>query len=362
MDRLGVELNRNGIESSALNIVSFRFRNYDKSRRPLWLVLLALVHSIPKVRGVLLRLFRTSCIIKISKRFDLIDVHYYSTFYDSIIPKLKEQGKKIKVTVWGSDFFRVDAKRREEQRRIYNTVERIQFGTPQVSTEFLKVFPECKSKIEIGHFGNNKLTSIDKQLSDSAIKKCKKQFNIQENKIVLTCGTNASEGHRHLLLLDEIANLAPATKSKFFIVLPMNYGGTPEYISKVEEKVRSIGVPYLLLTDFLSNDEFAKIVVISDIILTIQITDSFSAAIQEYLYAGNYLLAGNWLPYDIFTENGIDYRRITLSSIKEGIEETITNFIQIKSKNAGNRAKIHNLSAWDSVINKWIIIYKKMLN
>ena len=153
IDNLIIYLNKNIIEADSFNIVNWQFQGGPNSKLPVVLKILKPFINIPKIRGILLILFQQKIIADLSNNYQLIDIHFFSTNYDKIIPHLIEQNKRIKITIWGSDFYRASKRRIEEQRQLFGLVDCIQVATTRMGMDFLEKFPEYSSKIRYAHFG-----------------------------------------------------------------------------------------------------------------------------------------------------------------------------------------------------------------
>ncbi|MFL9557492.1 hypothetical protein, partial [Acinetobacter baumannii] len=91
----------------------------------------------------------------------------------------------------------------------------------------------------------------------------------------------------------------------------------------------------------------------------IQPTDQFSGSMQETLYAGGWVLTGNWLPYAMLMELE---PKILLINSKEEIGENLVKLINENAKcSSANTDKIKeyireesswekNLVIWDSIM------------
>ena len=178
---------------------------------------------IPKVRGLLMKLFINRILLTLSDKYNIVDIHFFSPFYDELIDKLKQRGKNIKITIWGSDFYRTDKIRREEQRIVYHKIDIIQIETRQICNDFLVVYPECASKVRLAHFGIIQFDIINELLKKGDSEAYKKEMGLPADKIILACGTNGNPAHQHLLILESIERLAPEIKVQIFLLIPMTY-------------------------------------------------------------------------------------------------------------------------------------------
>lgn len=356
---LRTHLNAHGVAADSLNFVTFGMK-CSSGRRPLSVFLLSGLLKIPKVRGLFYAKYRSRVLLRLARIYDIVDIHYLSSYYDKLVFELKEKGKRIKVTIWGSDFYRADSTRIEEMRKTFRVVDAIQVETEQVAEDFLQVFPECEGKIAIANFGIVQLGIIDALLEHDGKSILRRKLGIPQESIVLTCGTNGSEGHQHLEIIRHLAGLPGKIKNTLFLIFPMNYGGSREYISKVESELASLGLPYLLLKAFFPKEEFSKYVVAGDIVLSIQKSDSLSSAILEYIYANGILISGEWLPYQVLRNRGIEYMTVNMATLTETIAYAVEHLGTIQKQFENNRKSVSEFSSWHKAISRWVDIYRKL--
>lgn len=362
VDALCNNLNMYGIEPDSFNVLTWRFKGQNRKRKPLFVSLLAPLMIIPKVRVLLMKLFLNRILLTLSEKYNIIDIHFFSPVYDELIDELKQRGKNVKITIWGSDFYRTDKTRREQQRRIYHKVDIIQLETQQICNDFLTVYPECADKVRLAHFGISQFEIINNLLQKDDSEVYKKELGLPADKIILACGTNGNAAHQHLLIFESIEKLTPEIKGQLFLLVPMTYANKKPYLETVRKKTDSLGLPYKLLSSSLSMHDVGKLRIVSDIVITIQKTDALSAAIQEHIYAGGILIAGDWLPYQILSENGVFYVTTPLDSLTETVSKTIENHALIKYKCMENNVKTAKISSWNAVIKDWLAIYNELDN
>ena len=116
-----------------------------------------------------------------------------------------------------------------------------------------------------------------------------------------------------------------------------------------------------MLKSHLSNVDVAKLRIETDIAINIQQTDAFSGSLQEHLFAGNILLVGDWLPYDILDENHVFYKKSSLTDLSDQIKDCIVNYDKYKKMTCGNQDKMHNISSWRVAAKRISVIYDDML-
>jgi hypothetical protein len=153
INKLCTNLNAHNINSDSFNIVSLKFTGYNNYGGPLYLKIIKPLVKISIIQTFLIILFRKKIILSISNNYDIIDIHFFDPAYDDLIDPVKRKGKKIIITLWGSDFYRVNQSRFEQQREYYQKVDMIHIATQQMQNDFIKIFPEFKDKIRLAHFG-----------------------------------------------------------------------------------------------------------------------------------------------------------------------------------------------------------------
>jgi glycosyltransferase involved in cell wall biosynthesis len=361
IDTLVFYLNKYSIESDSFNIVNWQFQGKPKHKLPVALRILKPLIRIPKIRGILLLLFQRKIIIAIAKNYQVIDIHFFSASYDKIIPRLSDQNKKIKITLWGSDFYGAEKERIEKQRTLFGLVGCIQVATPQMCIDLLDKFPEYNSKIKFAHFGIQQFEYINKFSVPEELHKYRYDFRIPEKKVTIACGYNGSWSQQHSSIIDSISGLLPEFKESVFLILHMSYGSTLKYRNEIADLLEKTGVSYKLIDKSLTEEEVAKLRLITDIAINISISDAYSASIQEHIFAGSIVIAGNWLPYNFMKDEGIYFIETDLNDLTEEISDCIKNLENHKCRTVGNNEKIYNLSSWDKSIKAWCEIFKELI-
>lgn len=299
-------------------------------------------------------------VLKMSKRYDVIDSQgLFSKYSMALIPILKSHNKKVKVTLWGSDFYRQAGGSWEEKKICFDNCDVIMLATPQMKTDFLQIYPQYAEKIRIVNFGLTQLELLYNML------KRRKELDgdfleIPDGKIVIACGYNGNPQQQHTKMIETFAKLPKEMKEELYLIFPMTYALTEEYLSQVESNLNKAHLRYKIITERLSLNHLLTLRIMTDITLNIQETDALAASIQEHLMAGNLVVVGDWLPYSIYEANEVYLRKTSLENLTENIIWAVENYQNLKANLAGNTEKIYQLSSWKYVAERQAKVYLEL--
>jgi hypothetical protein len=318
-------------------------------------------NRIPKIRE-LLRLRNLANQIKKLGNYDVCHIHYLSEDYGYLYKQIRNQCKKLIITIWGSDFYRTNWREKKVQYNIIKYADRITFITKQTMEEFSKYFKKIdKDKLEIKKFGSTPL-GILRNIEHISKKNCKKSFNISTNSLVVTCGNNASQGNEHIKIIQSIEIVKHKLPDNILFLFPFTYSFDRKYYLEVKELLDKTNLNYKILTNFLSDYKVAQLRKVSDIMINLPISDQLSGSMQEGLYTGNIIITGDWLPYNILEEKGIFMLKVSsVGEVGEKLVYSVNNLRNLKESCKGNSQIIWNISSWDKNIDNWIQMYIELL-
>jgi hypothetical protein len=308
--------------------------------------------NIPKL-SMFFRMFYIKKIID-ENDFDIINIHMSRWYYIIILPWLIKQ--KLVITFYGSDFYGTSNFIKNIQKILYKKADIITFTNPMTQKSFIEYYKEFDKKCFVCRFGLKTLDFIDKNIDKDKVK-IKEHLGYSTDKIIITCGYNAIKEQQHEEIIQNIVKLPIDILDKIQFIFPMTYGDKTQK-EKVKLLLQNTKLDYVVLEDFLYGDDNAFIKIVSDIMLNLQTMDSFSGTMQEFLYTGNIVITGDWLPYELFDENGIKYLKI--SNIGE-LNNIIINIIENKKSILDleqNKGIIYSLSSWKNNIKNWMSIYE----
>lgn len=297
--------------------------------------------------------FRMLYIKKIIKddNFNIVNIHISRWFYLLILPTLTKQ--KLVMTFYGSDFYRTSNFIKEIQKIIYKKADAITFTNPLTKDSFLQYYNDFKDKSYVCRFGLKTLDYIDKNRDKSKVV-IKKSLGYDTKKIIVTCGYNSTKAQQHDKIIQSITKLDDSLLEKIQFIFPMTYGDNI-YKEKIKNILKNSNLDYIVLENFLYEDDNAYVKLASDIMINVLQTDSFSGSMQEFLYADNIVITGSWLPYEIFDKEGIKYYKINrLEEIGDKLMEVVDDFQHYKSNLMTNQKIIYKLSNWKNNIKNWV--------
>lgn len=286
--------------------------------------------------------------------YDCVSIHYIDPVYGLLFSKsIKKLGYRIIASVWGTDFHGVSFIIKHFQKKIYNISDYITFNNESVLQEFSQYYSKkYDEKLKILRFGLSSLEEIKKvKLTKSQI--CN-YFGIPADSFIVTCGYNGSPNQNHKSIINALNQLKAKMPENTVIVIPMTYNSRVEYVDMIEKLLKDTGYNFIILKKFLTYPEMAYIRCMTDIFIHVQTHDSFSASMQEHLFAGNIVVNGSWLPYQSIKEKGVFFIEVNdLEELKTILGGVVERIDQIKMACSKNAAIIWNLSSWDSNLKDW---------
>ncbi|MBD3829823.1 MAG: hypothetical protein IE890_04985 [Arcobacter sp.] len=305
--------------------------------------------SIPKLHMFFRMMFIQKIIVKMN--FEVVNIHIARWYYLLILKTLKN--RKLIVSFYGSDFYRITDMAKKLLSPLLKCAKTITFTNEKTMKSFLQYNSGLKNKVKVCRFGLKTLDFIDKNRNRSKID-IKKELGYNTSKIIVTCGYNSTPAQQHEKIIENIIKLPQDILGNIQFVFPMTYGDNAN-----KEKIKSVllktNLDYIVLEDFLRGDDNAYIKLVSDIMINILVTDSFSGSMQEFLYANNIVITGSWLPYDVFDNEGIIYEKIdSAGKLSDKLEDILSNLQSYKTNLDKNIDIISKLSSWKYNIQNWM--------
>lgn len=287
--------------------------------------------------------------------FQMLWIENIWVFFKDVI---RSKCKKINLCMGGSDFYRAREAELIYKGQLINMADKISIQTDQTISNFLSRYPQTRDKVKWVNYGIEALDYINRQ-SEHNLEKIRCEFNIPNNKLVVTCGHNANDSHQHLKIINALKKIRKENRNKVILIFPMTYpDGQNQYIRKVQEALDTTGFYYRILTEFMDITKMAKYACISDVMVHVQTTDQLSSTMLEEMYAGSIVVAGSWLPYKMLRDNGIKFWSVDdIDQLADVMDDIIENYDVYHYKCKKNRNIIYKLSSWDKAGERWIKLW-----
>lgn len=292
-----------------------------------------------------------------SEKYDCIVIHYVNYILFPHMLSIKRKTKNIVTIVYGSDFYRSNWTSDKLKFIIYFMSNKIVFTNPKTSIDFQQKNKNISgNKIAISRFGLPVLNHIDKIMLEKVTNtSMKAMFNLPTDKLIVLVGYSANKLHRHTLVIESIANSVTNLSEKIHLVFHLGYGNCQIENDILESLTNNSIDSYTIINKFYDFGDIAKLRCVTDILINIQPSDQFSGSMQETLYAGGNVIAGDWLPYGELIDIGC---KIFTISEPEHIAISLENLINAKLANSSPpthdvRAFIQGVSSWNANINSW---------
>jgi hypothetical protein len=119
---------------------------------------------------------------------------------------------------------------------------------------------------------------------------------------------------------------------------------------------------YRVLDTALSDREVAMLRCATDILIHVPISDVFSAAMLETLYAGGLLITGAWLPYSELRHAHVSFDAIaTLDDLPGAVTVALDNGDAKRQAAMANPGCVRALAHPTQTVRTWIDIYDQLL-
>jgi len=363
MDSLCENLNKAGVYADSFDTSLIRFFSPKGQKKPILVSLYKLTKKLPYGKRFFERHFLHRLIMYLIKDYDIIDVQsLFKPMYGYLVPKFKEKGKKVKVHIWGSDFYMDIPDRVRWQVKVYDKADIIQIATEQMKSDFFGRFPQYEHKVRIGVFGNQQLDNLIEFHKHPEKQDLSFIRGDYQDKLIVTCGYNARSRHQHLKMIEALDKLPHELLDSIFVIFPMTYLRENNYLKQVEDALKNVRFSYVMINDYMTENQLMSLRTMTDLYINIIESDALSSSTQEHLFCGNVVIVGDWLPYSIFEENGLFYIKTSLEQLYHNIFYALTHMEELKKKSAENPARLYRITSWESAIPKFKEIYEEMLH
>jgi hypothetical protein len=269
---------------------------------------------------------------------------------------------KIVLSIWGSDLLRsAGPSAYVDQLAACNRADLITVTSLEIREILLAKFGRhLAPKVRLALLGVPLLDEVDRCRGQRAA--FLESVGLHEDGVSICIGHNASRGNQHVEVLRQLARLEPHQADRVRVILPLGYRPHETYVVELRAVAARLPIRCVFLERRLSDQEVGLLRCGSDIMIHVPISDAFSAAMLESLYAGSVLVTGAWLPYSrlraasvhLHELYGFDDLPALLARLIDGIDAE-------RQRAAPNAPRIRELVHPTQTFRHWAAIYDELL-
>lgn len=246
-----------------------------------------------------LNIFRKLNLMNDVPKVDICHIHSVYKTACLMVLLNKKKYKKLILSYWGGDIEDKTPSVIKMRAKCFDRANAITVTVKETYNEFRRIYGDkYDKKLSICRFATDGLGCIKKLSQEMSRSDCRKNYNIPDGKICITCGYSAYAEQHQDKCLEIISSLPEDIRKKIFVIVPMQYGRFDgEYIKKVKEIGENMDVECRILEEFVPFEISAQLAIATDIYLHLRDTDAFSNALKEHVFAGSYVIKGDWLKY-----------------------------------------------------------------
>ena len=303
--------------------------------------------------------------LKLMKDVPWVDVcHVHSVYKTALVMVLqnRKKFKKLILSYWGGDIEDQTPAVVKLREKAFRFADAITVTVKQTYNEFRRIYgSEFDSKLSVCRFATDGLNCI-KELSEKVTRQdCRESYHIPEDKICVTCGYSAYAAQHQDRCLEILNKLPAERKKRLFVIVPMQYGRYDQpYIDRVKALAAICDFDCTVLEEYVPFEMSARLAVATDVYLHLRDTDAFSNALKEHVFAGSYVIKGDWLQYPELEE--MDAPVTSIGSF-DLLEQTLTQVLE----NTKIQEKIilfdpiYELYSTENIVAQWGNVIDKVL-
>lgn len=301
-----------------------------------------------------LNIFRKLNLMNDVPKVDICHIHSVYKTACLMVLLNKKKYKKLILSYWGGDIEDKTPSVIKMRAKCFDRANAITVTVKETYNEFRRIYEDkYDKKLSICRFATDGLGCIKKLSQEMSRSDCRKNYNIPDGKICITCGYSAYAEQHQDKCLEIISSLPEDIRKKIFVIVPMQYGRFDgEYIKKVKEIGENMDVECRILEEFVPFEISAQLAIATDIYLHLRDTDAFSNALKEHVFAGSYVIKGDWLKYPELDDMKASVESIpSFDELGNRLKEIIEK-IEISDK-ITLFEPIYELYSTESIIKQW---------
>jgi glycosyltransferase involved in cell wall biosynthesis len=317
-----------------------------------------IIRKVPKLRAIQ-SLYGMRRIARKINDYDIAHVLFYYYYYAFLVPIIRKKAKKLFVTFFGSDFYKVSNLGHSLNQRSLSQFDTVFCQNKVMLQSIVSRYKLNRYTTESGilHFLMNSFMSFDSFLENTTINSARKMWHLENGSIV--CGYSAAAIMQHGAIIDALKNVENCL-SGYKIIFPMTYGwNARENRDLVKQQLKATNFDSLVIEDYLPREKLLSLRLAADVMISIPSSDQMSHSMLEHLAAGSVVITGKWLPYEDLVEEGIYFISVDKpQDLSRVVPDVLDNLEFHKQKSWANRKIILNMMNWDSIKANWFESYE----
>lgn len=288
---------------------------------------------------------------------DYCFIHFCAWQNAKWVSSTKRYYKQIIPVFWGGDILRNNYLNSCVYRRFLDASSHIILP----NTNSYKVFDKktsgkYQSKTYTIQFPNGVCERMIKQKETIDKLEARKEFGFPISQRIVICGHTATRAEQYENIIIQLEKCNSATIEQCCFVFFMTYAPDDyrTYQEEIEHKLMKTKLHYIVLKEFIQQDDMVKMHYAADIHITMIRTDAFSCFLQEELMAGNVLLYGKWLNYfEIENSNFFSFPIESFNDIPKVLDDVVLNYDKYAELSQINSQNLIRLKSNDSIKKIW---------
>jgi hypothetical protein len=292
------------------------------------------------------------------------DVYHYHSLEPARLCLLSvlPVGAKTVLSIWGSDLMRIaGTSDYVDQLAACNRADVITVSSLEIREILLSKFGRhLAPKVRLALLGATLLDEVDRCRGQRAA--FLEGFGLPEDSITVCIGNSASRGNQHIEVVRQLARLGPSHTRRVCLLFPLSHRPHATYVAELRALAATVPFRSIFLDRKMTNREVAGLRCGTDVLIHVPISDAFSAAMLESIYAGSLVITGAWLPYSRLRASRIHFHELHQLDELPGLLARVIDSIDAERRNSmPNPARIRELVHPTRTVDAWVAIYDELV-
>jgi len=300
------------------------------------------------------RTIKYAMLINQMEKFDVCHIMYLRVEACMLVRLCEQKFNQIISNFFGSDFYRVTEADEQKQKYLIEISDVLIVPTEEMKEKVVLKYPEFQDKVEAVYFESPVFEMLE---VNPYIKDLNEKW-LPDDKVIIAAGYNGNSGQQHDLVIHALNACSSEIKKRVFVIFTMTYGLTVEYEKYINELLDNVEFKFVIIKDYMTNEQIISLRRRIDIFVHAMITDAFSAALQESMFFQTVILMGSWLEYQLLDQEKAYINKFTDErDLSQKLEQIIFNYKEYRSNSAVNKEIIKKIRLQRSHVEDWNVFY-----